>query len=85
MPTKLLLKTYCLWVVQKASNFQGRWNRGAEGNCFSPPPKGLADQLTLSQSEGARLCPPNYYVITPQIFRPSYGPANFHAYYHFPV
>ena len=43
------LKTYWLWVVQKASNFQGRRNRGAEGHCFSPL-LGLADQLTLSQS-----------------------------------
>ena len=45
------LKTYWLWVVQKASNLQGRRNRGAEGlvgNCCSP--KGLVDQLTLSQS-----------------------------------
>ena len=43
------LKTYWLWVVQKASNFQGRRNRG-ENRAIASPPMGLTDQLTLSQS-----------------------------------
>ena len=33
----------------------------------------LADQLTLFQPGGDRLCPPNYYWYT-RIFRPSDGP-----------
>ena len=37
-------------------------------------PQILADQLTLSQPGGDRLCPPNYYW-HPWIFRPSDGPA----------
>ena len=36
-------------------------------------PQILADQLTLSQPERGRLCPPNYYW-HPRIFRPSDGP-----------
>ena len=36
-------------------------------------PQILADQLTLSQP-GSRLYPPHYYLPSPRIFRPSYGP-----------
>ena len=35
------------------------------------PPRILVDQLTLSQPGGDRLCSPDYYTLTPQIFRPS--------------
>ena len=40
-----------------------------------PPPRVLADQLTLSQPKGS-LCPPHYYVTPlPRIFRSCDGPA----------
>ena len=44
---------------------------GGSGGAMAP--QILADQLTLSQPGGDRLCPPNYYW-HPRIFRPSNGP-----------
>ena len=44
---------------------------GGRGCNCPPPPKFLADYLTLSQPGAA---PPHYYVPNPQIFRPLYSP-----------
>ena len=62
----------CANIYRIDKNLQGRRNRKEQGGGGNPPPQILAYQLTLLQSGGQII--PTTLILTPRIFRPSYGP-----------